>query len=191
MKNKFNLKISNESNYDADIVWENAQDLEHINFLHKNTNFDYQTLYAKPSKNKDFAYDLLFFKSIRKLAKFLPITSFGFRKIIKKYEIWQTEWSPLIKTRVSLKSTIEPVGKKYKKTQLIDYIQVEAPYITKLIKNRMISELENHARIQCLEDEDFRMRRQNLKNRGINQPLRFFNEPEWEKIFENFEKLKW
>ena len=88
-------------------------------------------------------------------------------------------------------ATIKPINEKNSKTQLIDFVEVEAPTITKLFRNKMIQELKNHAKIQCLEDESFRMRRNDLKQRGINQPLKFFNEPEWEKIFENFNNLNW
>ena len=123
----FKLISSNISNYSMDLVWENAQDMEHVGTLHDNTNIDFKIINLSKSKNSDFLYDQLSYYAVRKFLGFLPIQSFGYRKIISKYKIIQSEFSPLLRINTRLISTIEP-HKQKNKCYMIDYVEVKVPW---------------------------------------------------------------
>lgn len=179
----FKLISSNISNYSMDLVWENAQDMEHVGTLHDNTNIDFKIINMSKSKNSEFLYDQLSYYAVRKFLGFLPIQSFGYRKIISKFKIIQSEFSPLLKINTRLISTIEP-HKQKNKCYMIDYVEVKVPWYGFFLKNFLTNAIKRHAKIQCMEDESFRERRKVLKERNINLRMTLFNTPEmdiWEK----------
>ncbi len=172
----------NHSNYDIDLVWENAQDLEHVACLHGKTNYTFQLVNVIKDQNNNFLYDSLSFIVVRKLLGFIPITTFGFRKIISKYEIHQLEISPFIGVTTFLNSRVSISTNSNFKTQMIDTLTISIPFVFKPLRNILQSILNRHTKIQCFEDESFRQRRQLLLEKGIKLPLRFFNTS----LYENF-----
>ena len=93
------IKIANESQYRRDIVWENAQDLEHIATLHPKTNYRFTFLdFSSPSSpTLGFSYEAMSFLTTRKIFGFFPVNSIGVRRIKEKYAISQFEYNPLLK----------------------------------------------------------------------------------------------
>jgi hypothetical protein len=169
----FTHTSENISKFQIDYVWENAQDLEHVSYLHGNTNFNFLLFsHDKKLNNDNFLYNSLSFLVKRKLFGFIPITTFGYRKIESKYEIFQLEYSPIINVYSFLHSTLIDLGET---TLMRDKITLEFPFYFKIFAKLLPYVLNRHTRIQCLEDESFRSRRVDLKSRNIYLPLRFFN----------------
>lgn len=186
----FKFISSNESNYSMDLVWENAQDMEHVGTLHGNTNIDFKIMNVEKSKDKSFLYDQLSYIAVRKFLGFIPIQSFGYRKILSKYKLIQAEFSPLLNINTKLISTVQP-HKTRNKCWMIDYVEVSVPWYGLVLKNFIIKAIKRHAKIQCIEDETFRERRKILSKKKINLRLALFNTPEMNLWEENIvEELK-
>jgi hypothetical protein len=172
----FEIVSSNMSNYSPELVWENAQDMEHVGTLHSNTNEAFRIINLSRLKNSEFLYEQLSYSATRKLMGFLPMNTFGYRKILKKFHLLQVEYNPLLNMKTQLISTIEPHKDDPKKSWMIDYVTVSVPFFLLPAKKIIISALKNHAKTQCLEDEEFRQRRLELLDRKIHLPLSIFDE---------------
>ena len=178
----FKVVSSNLSNYSMDLVWENAQDMEHVGTLHANTNIDFKIMNLAKHDNSPFLYDQLSYIAVRKFFGFIPVQNFGYRKIVSKYKILQAEFSPLLNMQTRLISTIKP-HEDEDKCWMVDYVEVHVPWYGYLLKGLIEKGIKRHTKIQCLEDEGFRERRKIL--------LALFNTPEmdiWEKCQERVKK---
>lgn len=188
MKNLIQFRVQNSSQFDIDTVWENAKDLEHVATLHKKTNFDFELLYlAKESEAHE--YDVLFYRSRRKFF-FLSFQACGFRKILSKYHLEQIEYIPMLRLTVCLNSLLEKSSSptiENIKTLLIDEVVIKGPWWIKLLKPMMHKSLQRHTRIQCLEDESFRARRSELKDRGLKFPFSIFAESTMSQVRKSFQ----
>jgi hypothetical protein len=119
----------------------------------------------------------------RKMLGFVPVTSFGIRRIAGEREIWQMERNPLLRVQTRLRSTLERNGANPEHTDLVDYVRVTVPAAARPLEARLVAALRRHTRIQCEQDESFRARRVELRERGIDLPLSLFNRPAWEEVF--------
>jgi hypothetical protein len=180
--------IKNRSRFPIDIVWENAQDLEHVAFLHSRTNKEFHLLYAGKGKDSAFEYDIMIYRAKRRLLYFFSFQSFGFRKIIADYNIRQVEYIPLFGTTSSLNSLLFKTDDPEYPTLMLDEVVMEVPWVLVLLKGLVIRLLRRHTRIQCSEDEPFRERRALLRLKGIKLPYRIFNESAWERLCLKFEE---
>jgi len=178
--------ITNRSDYPIDFVWENAQDMEHIGFLHRNTNFDFSIVDLEPDLSNKFLYQSLSYLVKRKMLGFLPLNTFGHRKIISKYELWQVEYCPFLGISTFLRSTLKANSKNPDHTDMIDYVEIFTPSIYKYFGPIFTWSLKRHARKQCLEDEPFRMRRKELYDRNLNIPPSILQKTIWEKVTNNY-----
>lgn len=183
----FEVEVVNESSYSREIVWENAQDVEHVATLHTNTNFWFRILsytsdFEKPIGSQ---YDYLSFLAKRKVAGFIKIGSVGARRLVEKYKIQQLEISPLLQLYTVLHSTIEPNPNDKNGSLLRDRVLVYGPTLFKPLQQLMKKEIIHHAKQQCVEDETFRARRVELQARGIKIPFRLLDKSLFEVFFEN------
>ena len=178
-------RIKNLSRYSIDIVWENAKDLEHIAYLHGKTNKFFQLMYVGSDPIGPQEYDVLIYRSVRKLF-FLRINTFGFRRIISEYNIHQVEYIPLLGVTSALNSLLFRGGDSEFPTVMVDEVVMEMPTWMGFLKPYFKRAVKRHAAIQCQEDETFRERRQVLKKRGINLPFSLFNKSQSDKITKNF-----
>jgi hypothetical protein len=179
----FDVILRNVSRYPIDIVWENAQDLEHVPYLHRATNSAFWMLYADPDPSGRHPYQTMVFMVRRKLLGFIPVTSFGIRRIAGEREIWQMERNPLLRVETRLRSTLERNRDNPHRTDLVDYVRVTVPAALRPFEARLAAALRRHTRIQCEQDESFRARRVELRERGIVLPLTLFNQPAWDEVF--------
>lgn len=174
MKTHFRAEIRNYSRYPIDLVWENAKDLEHVAFLHSRTNKEFHLLFAGKLSEREHEYDMLVYRTRRRF-HFLSFETFGFRKIVDRYNIHQLEYIPLLGITSSLNSLLFKNESAEFPTVMVDEVVWEVPKIYAPLKNYLIGALRRHTKIQCQEDEPFRARRQELEQRGIRLPLSIFN----------------
>jgi hypothetical protein len=177
--------IINESQYSRDVVWENAQDLEHVATLHPKTNYKFKFLdYSSPlDKSSDFSYSNMAFITTRKILGFIPVNSVGIRKIDEKYRIKQFEYNSFLRLYTVLDSKIVINNDDIHGCKLVDEVRIFGPKIFKLIKYFISKELVSHASRQCVEDETFRKRRSELIGRQIHLPYRFLDKSVFELFF--------
>ncbi len=180
---EFDVILRNRSHYPIDIVWENAQDLEHVPYLHRATNSAFWMLCVEPDPTGHHPYQTMVFMVRRKMLGFLPVTSFGIRRIAGEREIWQLERNPLLRVETRLRSTLERNRDNPEHTDLVDYVRVTVPAALRPLEARLAAALRRHTRIQCEQDESFRARRAELRERGIDLPLSLFNRPAWDEVF--------
>lgn len=177
--------IKNLSRYPIDIVWENAKDLEHVALLHGKTNEFFQLMYVGADPIGPHQYDILIYRSIRKLF-FLKFNTYGFRRIMSEFNIHQVEYIPLLGVTSALNSLLFRGSDTEFPTVMVDEVVMELPVWMAILKPYFTRLLKRHATIQCQEDEPYRKRRLDLKKRGINLPFSLFNKSHSDKISKNF-----
>jgi len=180
----FQVTSTNASDYSMDLVWENAQDMEHVGTLHSNTNIAFELISVEKSDDKTFLYKQLAYSATRKVFGFIPMKTFGYRKIIKKFYLVQVEFNPLLNIRTELLSTIQPHPHDEQKCIMVDHVDINAPWWLMPLRKIMSKAILRHAKTQCDEDEDFRARRKVLLDKKINIPPSLFNES----LIQKFEK---
>jgi hypothetical protein len=111
------------------------------------------------------------------------VTSFGIRRLAGEREIWQLERNPLLRVETRLRSTLERNRDNAEHTDLVDYVRVTVPAALRPLEARLAAALRRHTRIQCEQDESFRARRAELRERGIDLPLSLFNRAAWDEVF--------
>jgi hypothetical protein len=167
--------VKNRSKYPIDFVWENAKDLEHVAVLHSKTNADFGLLYVGPQKNNEHEYDVMNYRSSRKLFCF-RFQACGFRRIVRKHQLHQIEYIPLLRLTVILNSVVRESNDPDFPTDMIDEVIIRGPKIFLPLREWMKKSLRRHTAIQCQEDEPFRERRKLLKDKNINLPFRIFSQ---------------
>ena len=177
--------LRNKSAWPIDVVWENAQDLEHVATLHGRTNYSFQLLDVRRSSDPRLPYESLVYTATRRMFGFLPVSAFGFRRIVpdREREIWQMDVSPLLRVSTALRSTLERDPDDPERTILVDYVTITVPSIFRPFEKMLVEMLRRHTRLQCEEDESFRERRVELKKRGIHLRPSILATPAWERDF--------
>jgi hypothetical protein len=178
-------QVKNFSRYPIDLVWENAKDLEHVGFLHGNTNKFFKLLHVEPDPSGRHEYGMMVFRTLRRF-HFLSFGTFGFRKIISKYNLYQMEYIPLIGMTIALNSVLKPNPDPEFPTLMLDEVVLELPRPLAFLGHYMARGLQRHTSIQCAEDEPFRARRQLLQSRKINFPFSIFNLSQWHELTSKF-----
>jgi hypothetical protein len=180
-------QVENLSRYPVDIVWENAKDLEHVGFLHGRTNKFFNLLHVEQDPTGAHEYSLMIFRTLRRF-HFLSFDTFGFRKIVSRYNIHQMEYIPILRTTIALNSVLRPNPDPKFPTLMIDEVVMEVPFFLAPFKNYLIRALKRHTAIQCSEDEPFRERRQLLKEKGIHFPFSIFNPSQFSHLTQKFKE---
>jgi len=168
--------VKNYSRYPIDIVWENAQDLEHVAWLHQKTNKAFTLLNTTRHPDSPFEYETMSYCAVRRLPLGASAKTWGMRRIVGKYNIQQLENIPLLGITSMLNSILRKSGRSDFPTEMVDEVVMEIPVWMAPFKSAIIKRLNRHAKIQCAEDEPFRERRQQLLERGIRLPFRIYNE---------------
>ena len=179
--------VRNLSRYPIDAVWENAQDLEHVTILHPETNKSFTLLHAEKHKDSSNTYDVLVYRATRKVY-FMTLGTFGFRRIVKKYQINQVEYLPILGVTTALNSLLVKTGDPAHPTLLLDEVLLDVPALLYPLRGRIIASLQRHAAIQCRQDEPFRQRRELLREKGIDLPFRLFNESVFSELTSRFQE---
>jgi hypothetical protein len=179
----FRTEIRNVSAWPIEIVWENAQDLEHVAILHRRTNYGFELLDVTPARHGWAPYESMIFMVKRKLFGVVPIVNFGFRRIVGPREIWQVDINPTFNVTTALWSTLERHPADPARTVLVDRLEITGPRIMRPFVRLFERALRRHTRMQCLEDESFRARRFELRQRGIDLPPSILNQSFWERTF--------
>ena len=179
----FRMEIRNVSAWPIEIVWENAQDLEHVAILHRRTNYGFELLDVQHARDGWAPYESMIFMVKRRLFGIIPIVNFGFRRIVGPHEIWQVDVNPTFDVSSALRSTFEPHPADPGKTVLVDRLEITGPRVMRPFVRFFKAALRRHTRLQCLEDESFRARRFELRERGINPPPSILNQSLWERTF--------
>lgn len=179
--------VKNYSRYPIDTVWENAQDLEHVSVLHPDTNETFTLLFAAPDPGSSHAYDTLIYTATRKLLfGFARLRTFGFRRIIRRYNLHQVEFIPRLGVYSALNSLVFPSDREGYQTMLFDEVVMDVPRPFLFMEKQITESLQRHTRIQCEQDEAFRARRVELAARGIDLPLSVFNRSAFQRLTEQF-----
>lgn len=181
MKINFSAQIKNFSRYDIDLVWENAKDLEHVAYLHARTNKRFTLLFSGKMSEREHEYDVMVYRTQRKF-HFLTFETFGFRKIVDKYNIHQLEYIPLLGITSCLNSLLFRTGDAEKPTLMLDEVVWEMPSWFSPLKRYFANALRRHTKLQCEEDEPFRARRKELADRNIKLPMSVFAKSQLETL---------
>jgi len=177
--------IRNYSRYPIQIVWENAQDLEHVAYLHSRTNRFFEMLYAGNESGSKYEYDVLVYRTVRKFY-FPGISTFGLRRIVGEHNIYQIEHIPLLGMTTALNSMLVPNSDPEFPTIMVDEVVIEIPRWMSFMKSFLLKTMHRHAGIQFSEDEPFRERRQILQRRKISLPFSLFNRTRFDQLTEKF-----
>lgn len=186
MKTSFQTQIKNYSRYPIEAVWENAKDLEHVAYLHSRTNKAFHLLYAGKFSEREHEYDIMVYRTRRRFHLF-SFETFGFRKIVGPYNIHQLEYIPFLGITSALNSLLYRNPDPEFPTVMVDEVIWEGPRWFAPLKKYLIGALQRHTRIQCAEDEPFRQRRQELKQREIRLPFSIFNRSQLDRLSERFQ----
>jgi hypothetical protein len=173
----FRVICRNYSRYARGIVWENAQDLEHVTYLHRRTNAAFRILGVTKIPGSAFEYDTFAYESTRKVLSLFRVKSFGFRRIVRPYQMHQTETIPIFGVTSALNSLLLETGDPARPTLLLDEVVVTVRGPLQWFEGFLRKSLQRHAAIQCAEDEPFRERRTQIAERGIKLPYTLLREP--------------
>tara|TARA_Y100001970_G_C14083926_1_gene776233 strand:- start:107 stop:640 length:534 start_codon:yes stop_codon:yes gene_type:complete len=174
----FNLSINCKqyTDYPQQDCWEIAQDMEHIDFLHKKTNlkifFDEIEFNKNPNINR--LYNKIKYRVIRKIFFFFKIKVEGYREINNDYEILQNEKFLFFNVNLNSKTLFDD---NENKTVLDDTFSIRLPIIFYPLKKIFEMAITKHIKSQFLEDEDYRKRVHELRKRGIHKKYIFLNKP--------------
>lgn len=158
---KFNLHHSNQSKYDFDVLWFVAQDIEHLKTLHSKTNSKVKINdIIKDEKNSNL-YKKIKYTTWRKVLNFIPIRVETKREIINDKIIY-TEEHKYLKTTIKNCHSINKLENYY---LLEDKIEIDTPFPIYLFKSILKFLIKRHLNSQFVEDEIFRERLQDIKNK--------------------------
>ena len=158
---KFFIDYHNKSNFDYDILWFVAQDIEHLKTLHSKTNKDFKINKMIKSDNKNNLYSYIEYTTWRKILRFITVRVETTRKI-EGDRIIYIEQHKYLKTRIKNTHFIEKNNDYY---ILRDNLEFDTPFIIYLIKPIIKFLAIRHLKSQFLEDEFFRERLQLVKNK--------------------------
>lgn len=179
------IKVENKSRHSVETVWENAKDLEHVGYLHSRTNKFFQLMHVEMNKAAPLEYTLMIFRTLRRF-HFLSFDTFGFRKIMAPYNLYQLEYIPLLRTTIALNSIVKPSSDPEFPTILLDEVIMEVPKIMGGLKTYFTNALKRHTAIQCSEDEPYRERRTLLKQKRLSFPFSVLNLGQWADLTSHF-----
>ena len=157
---KFTINYSNTSQYDLDILWFVAQDIEHLKTLHSKTNKDFK-INKMIKGNKNNLYSYIEYTTWRKILKFITVKVETVRKI-EGDRIIYIEEHKYLKTRIKNTHFIENNNDNY---ILRDCLEFDMPIIIYLFKPIIKFLAIRHLHSQFYEDELFRERLQLVKNK--------------------------
>ena len=118
--------------------------------------------------------------------RWFRLKAFGFRRIVADYQIRQIERLPALGVRSALNSMLLESGDPERPTLMVDEVVMEVPRLLAPLKGYILRSLARHAATQCAEDEPFRARRWELRQRGIGLPFRIFGVAVEETLMQHF-----
>ncbi len=158
---KFFFNYYNTSNFDEDILWFVAQDIEHIKTLHSKTNKEIKINFIENSEIKNNLYQKINYTTWRKIFNFVTVKVQTNREIINDKIIYIEEHA-YINTKIKNTHSIK---KKDNYFVLMDNIEIDAPFFIYILKPFIKFLINRHLNSQFREDEIFRNRLQLMKNK--------------------------
>lgn len=158
---KFFFNYYNISNFDEDILWFVAQDIEHIKTLHSKTNKEIKINFIEKSEIKNNLYQKISYTTWRKIFNFITVKVQTNREIIND-EIIYIEEHAYINTKIKNTHSIK---KKDNYFVLIDNIEINTPFFIYIFKPFIKFLINRHLNSQFREDEIFRNRLQLMKDK--------------------------
>ena len=158
---KFFINYRNKSNFDYDILWFVAQDIEHIKTLHSKTNKSIKINYIESSKIKNNLYKKINYTTWRKIFNFITVKVQTNREIIDDKIIY-IEQHQYINTKIK---NIHSIKKKDNYFELTDSIEIDAPFYIYVFQPFIKYLINKHLNSQFHEDEIFRSRLQIMKKK--------------------------
>lgn len=158
---KFCFDYHNASNFDEDILWFVAQDIEHIKTLHSKTNKEIKVNYIENSEIENQLYRKINYTTWRKILNILTVKVQTKREIVKNKIIYIEEHA-YINTKIK---NIHSIKKKDDHFLLSDNIEIHAPFYIYIFKPLIKFLINIHLNSQFREDEIFRNRLQLMKNK--------------------------
>lgn len=126
----FKLKIDCKqyTEFDQQDSWEIAQDMEHIDVLHKKTNYKiiFEEIDVNKNPNINRIYNKIKYSVVRKIFFFLKIKIKGYREIKNDYEILQNEKFLFLNINLNSKTLFD---NEKNKTVLHDLFTLKLPII--------------------------------------------------------------
>ena len=152
--------------------WEIAQDMEHIDYLHKKTNFkiNFEEIELNKNPNINRMYNKIKYNVIRKIFFFFKVKVNGKREIINDYEIIQSEKFFFFNVKLNSKTLFD---ENKNQTILDDTFTIKLPFIFFPFKKIFEIAIIKHIKSQFLEDEVYRKRIHELRSRGIHKKYIF------------------
>lgn len=172
----FNLNINCKqyTNFPQQDSWEIAQDMEHIDYLHKKTNLkiNFEEIEINKNPNINRMYNRIKYSVIRKIFFFFKIKVKGQRKIINDYEILQEEKFLFFNVVLNSKTLFD---ESKNQTILDDTFVIKLPIIAFPFKKFFEIAIIKHIKSQFSEDEIYRKRIHELRSRGIHKKYNFLS----------------
>jgi len=163
---ELNIDYKQYTDFAQQDSWEIAQDMEHIDFLHKKTNFkiNFEEIEFNKNANINKIYNKIKYNVIRKIFFFFKIKVDGFREIRNDYEILQSEKFLFLNVKLISKTLFDD---EKNKTVLHDRFKIKLPIIFYPFKKIFEISIIKHIKSQFEEDEVYRKRVHELRKRGI------------------------
>ncbi|QPJ65287.1 MAG: hypothetical protein G3M78_07755 [Candidatus Nitrohelix vancouverensis] len=180
--------VKTYSRASVETCWEVSFDLEHVGYLHPNTNKSFTLLHVEKEEDSPHFYDFLVYESVRRVFFFLTLKTFGFRKVIAENVIHQVECIPFLHSTVATNCILNPSDDPDYKCELVNEIVMDAPPILYLFKNLIQKVLKRHQAVQNKEDEAMRDRMELLRKKEIHLPYRIFNRSAFDKLCGQFKE---
>ena len=158
---KFYFEYNNRSNFDEDILWFVAQDIEHIKTLHSKTNKKIKINYIENSEIEGQLYRKIKYTTWRKILNIVTVKIHTIREIVENKIIYVEEHA-YINSKIRITHSIK---KKDDYFLLTDNIELHTPFYIYIFKPFIKFLIKIHLNSQFLEDENFRNRLQLMKNK--------------------------
>ena len=167
-----NINCKQYTSFPHQDSWEIAQDMEHIDFLHKKTNLkiNFEKLELNNNPNINRLYNSIKYNVIRKIFFFFKIKVDGYREINNDYEILQKEKFLFFEVQLNSKTLFD---ESKNKTVLDDTFKIKLPILFFPFKKFFEIAIIKHIKSQFLEDEIYRKRVHELRKRGIHKKYIF------------------
>ena len=167
-----NINCKQYTKYPQQDSWEIAQDMEHIDFLHRKTNLkiNFEDIEFNKNPNINRIYNKIKYNVIRKIFFFFKLKVDGYREINNDYEIIQNEKFLFLNVKLNSKTLYD---EDKNQTVLDDTFTIKLPIIFFPFKGIFKIAIIKHIKSQFQEDEIYRKRIHELRKRGIHKKYIF------------------
>ena len=184
----FQTTVRTYSKFPIGLCWEVSFDLEHVAFLHRNTNRSFTLLYVDSEPDSKHIYDTLIYRATRRVLKYFSMNTIGFRKVISEYAIHQVEYLPLLRTTIATNCILNATDNPAYPCELLNEVVIDGPWFLYMLRRLVTKALARHQGIQNQEDETMRERMTVLRERGVVKPYSVLNRSTFDTLCGRFEE---